>query len=79
MRWVHTPTRRHCGSAFSSLQAWGYPNRLITASELQQLEPGLVPGTVSAASIGPIDGHVEPVKLLLLVSSKPHPRDCGAR
>jgi glycine/D-amino acid oxidase-like deaminating enzyme len=65
LRWVHTAAdaealRQH----IQHLQAWGYPNRLISAAELQQLEPGLVPGPVSAASIGPIDGHVEPATVI---------------
>ena len=65
MRWVHTAADAEAlRQRIQQLQAWGYPNRLITATELQQLEPGLVPGTVSAASIGPIDGHVEPVKVI---------------
>jgi glycine/D-amino acid oxidase-like deaminating enzyme len=65
MRWVHTAADAEAlQQRIQQLQAWGYPNRLITAAELQQLEPSLVPGTVSAASIGPIDGHVEPVKVI---------------
>jgi len=65
MRWVHTAADAEAlRQRIQQLQAWGYPNRLITAAELQQLEPGLVPGMVSAASIGPIDGHVEPVKVI---------------
>src|SRR4029453_650270 len=65
MRWVHTAADAEAlRQRIQQLQAWGYPNRLITAAELQHLEPGLVPGTVSAASVGPIDGHVEPVKVI---------------
>ena len=65
MRWVHTAADAAAlRQRIQHLQAWGYPNRLLTAAELQQLEPGLVPGTVSAASFGPIDGHVEPGKVI---------------
>jgi len=65
MRWVHTPEQAQAlQQRIRQLQAWGYPNRLITAEELCQLEPGLVPGSVSAASLGPIDGHVEPLKVI---------------
>lgn len=65
LRWVQTPheaeqLRHH----IQKLQSWGYPNRLISAAELQELEPGLVPGTVSAASLGTIDGQVEPLKVI---------------
>ena len=65
MRWVHTPEDAQAlQQRIQQLQTWGYPNRLITAAELCQLEPGLVPGPVSAASLGPIDGHVEPLKVI---------------
>src|SRR5262245_62132333 len=65
MRWVCTATDAEAlRQRIQQLQTWGYPNYLITAAELQQLEPSLVPGTVSAASVGPIDGHVEPVKVI---------------
>jgi len=65
MRWVHTAADAAAlRQRIQHLQAWGYPNRLITAAELQQLEPGLVPGTVGAASLGTIDGHVEPLKVI---------------
>ncbi len=66
MRWVHTPEDAQIlQQHIQRLQTWGYPNRLITAAELCQLEPGLVPGPVSAASLGPIDGHVEPLKVIV--------------
>lgn len=65
MRWVHTPEDAQAlQQRIQQLQTWGYPNRLITAAELCQCEPGLVPGPVSAASLGPIDGHVEPLKVI---------------
>lgn len=46
------------------LQARGYPCRLISADELRQLEPGILPGVVSAASLSEIDGYVEPNKVI---------------
>jgi glycine/D-amino acid oxidase-like deaminating enzyme len=65
MRWVHTAAEAVAlRQRIQLLQAWGYPNRLITTEELQKLEPGIVPGTVSAASLGTIDGHVEPLKVI---------------
>ena len=65
MRWVHTPEDAQAlQQHIQHLQTWGYPNRLITAAELCQFEPGLVPGPVSAASLGTIDGHVEPLKVI---------------
>ncbi len=65
MHWVHTEAeaerlRQH----IQHLQAWGYPARLISAAEVQRLEPGLRPGTVRAASLGPSDGHIEPEKII---------------
>ena len=46
------------------LQARGYPCRLISVDEFRQLEPGISPGVVSAASLSEIDGHVEPHKVI---------------
>ncbi len=42
MRWVHTAADAAAlRQRIQQLQAWSYPNRLITAAELQHLEPGL--------------------------------------
>jgi glycine/D-amino acid oxidase-like deaminating enzyme len=41
-------------------QAWGYPTRLVQASELEALEPRLVPGRVEAAAFSECEGHVDP-------------------
>ena len=46
------------------LQTWGYPIRLISIDEVRELEPGLSPGRVTAASYAEIDGHVLPVKVV---------------
>ena len=42
------------------LQSWGYPSRLIDASELQELEPALNVGDVATAEFSPNEGQVEP-------------------
>ena len=39
---------------------WGYPSRLITKPELQELAPELSFGNVTAAEFTPVDGQVEP-------------------
>jgi glycine/D-amino acid oxidase-like deaminating enzyme len=65
MRWVrNAEDAKGLRHRIAQLQAWGYPNRLIDATEMQQFEPGLCPGTVSAASFGALDGHVEPLKVI---------------
>ena len=42
------------------LQSWGYPSRLVSREELQELEPSLSIGTVSAAEYSENEGQVEP-------------------
>ena len=42
------------------LQSWGYPSRLISREELQELEPSLSIGTVVAADYNENEGQVEP-------------------
>lgn len=42
------------------LQSWGYPSRLVSREELQQLEPSLSIGTVTAAEYSENEGQVEP-------------------
>ena len=42
------------------LQSWGYPSRLVDASELQELEPALNVGDMAAAEFSPNEGQVEP-------------------
>ena len=42
------------------LQSWGYPSRLISREELQELEPSLSIGTVAAAEYSENEGQVEP-------------------
>ena len=46
------------------LQMRGYACRLISAAEMRQLEPGLFPGAVKAASLSQADGCVEPPKVV---------------
>lgn len=42
------------------LQSWGYPSRLVSREELQELEPALSIGTVTAAEYSENEGQVEP-------------------
>ena len=42
------------------LQSWGYPTRLISASELAELEPSLSVGEVTAAEYSENEAQVEP-------------------
>lgn len=42
------------------LQSWGYPSRLISREELQELEPSLSIGKVTAADYNENEGQVEP-------------------
>lgn len=47
-------------SQVRQLQSWGYPTRLISASELSELEPSLNAGNVAAAEYSENEGQVEP-------------------
>ena len=47
-------------SQVRQLQSWGYPTRLISASELTELEPSLDVGDVTAAEYSENEGQVEP-------------------
>lgn len=42
------------------LQSWGYPSRLVSREELQELEPALSIGAVAAAEYSENEGQVEP-------------------
>ena len=42
------------------LQSWGYPSRLVSREELQELEPALRIGPVAAADYNENEGQVEP-------------------
>ncbi len=42
------------------LQSWGYPTRLVSREELQELEPALRIGPVAAAEYSENEGQVEP-------------------
>lgn len=42
------------------LQSWGYPTRMVSASELADLEPSLQIGPVAAAEYSENEGQVEP-------------------
>ena len=45
-------------------QRWGYPTRLIGPRELADLEPSLSTGPVAAGEFSPIDGQVEPQRVV---------------
>jgi glycine/D-amino acid oxidase-like deaminating enzyme len=65
MRWTCTPEgARELQQRVQQLQAWGYSSRLLEPAELCELEPGLVPGPITAASRGESDGQVEPYKVV---------------
>ena len=42
------------------LQSWGYPSRLVSKAELEELEPALDVGPVAAAEYSENEGQVEP-------------------
>ena len=42
------------------LQSWGYPSRLVSKAELEELEPALKVGPVAAAEYNENEGQVEP-------------------
>ena len=42
------------------LQSWGYPSRLVSRAELEELEPALNVGPVAAAEYNENEGQVEP-------------------
>ena len=42
------------------MQSWGYPMRLLSESELSDMEPGLKVGSVAAAAYSENEGQVEP-------------------
>ena len=42
------------------LQSWGYPSRLVSREELQELEPSLSIGAVTAAEYSENEGQAEP-------------------
>jgi glycine/D-amino acid oxidase-like deaminating enzyme len=63
MRWECTPEgAKALQERVAQLQTWGYASRLIEAEEMHRLEPGLVPGPITAAAFGTMDGQVEPYK-----------------
>lgn len=51
--WLRDQVRAH--------RAWGYATRLIGRDELTALEPGLNPGSISAAAYSTEEGSVDPV------------------
>ena len=65
LRWENTDEgARALRQRVKRLQERGYACRAITAAEMRELEPGLLPGTVKAASLSQADGCVEPLKVI---------------
>ena len=65
LRWENTDEgARALRQRVKQLQVWGYACRLISATEMRQLEPGLLPGSVKTASLSQADGCVEPPKVI---------------
>ncbi len=65
LRWENTPERAEAlHQRIKLLQERGYPIRIISIDELHELESGLSPGAVTAASFSEIDGRVEPRKVI---------------
>lgn len=65
LRWENTDEgARALRQRVKRLQERGYACRAITAAEIRELEPGLLPGTVKAASLSQADGCVEPLKVI---------------
>ncbi len=60
LRWTETSAgANELIKRVKTLQAWGYPPRLIDAAELKKLEPDLAIKNMTAASYTDIDGHVD--------------------
>ena len=65
LSWESTPKgAKELEERVHQLQSWGYPARLINEMELCALEPGLSPRRVTAAEFSPIEGHVEPQRVV---------------
>ena len=65
LRWENTDEGAEAlRQRVKQLQVWGYACRLISAAEMRELEPGLFPGAVKAASLSQADGCVEPPKVV---------------
>jgi len=48
----------------TQLQSWGYPIRPVDREEMQQMEPAIETGPVSAATYTDIEGHVDASKVI---------------
>ena len=80
LRWENTDDgARALRRRVQQLQVRGYACRLITAAELRQLEPGLLPGAVKAASFSRDDGCVEPHKVINACLEKARERGAVVR
>ena len=60
LRWASTEEgARELVERVGTLQAWGYPIRLLDAEEMKAMEPRLTPGIVTAVSYTDGDGHAD--------------------
>ena len=60
LRWASTEEgARELAERVGTLQAWGYPIRLLDAEGMKAMEPRLTPGIVTAASYTDGDGHAD--------------------
>ena len=60
LRWASTEEgAKELAERVGTLQAWGYPIRLLDGEAMKAMEPGLTPGVVTAASYADGDGHAD--------------------
>lgn len=65
LNWVNTDSgAKTLQQKVIKLQKWGYPARLISREEIHDLEPGLIPGEITAAAYSEGDGKVLPIKVV---------------
>lgn len=65
LRWAATQEGAdEMNARIQELQSWAYPIRALDESEFREMEPGVEPGTVMAASYTSIDGHVDPPRVI---------------
>ena len=57
---THAESAEFLRARVQQLQSWGYPSRLVSREELQELEPSLRIGAVAAAEYSENEGQVEP-------------------
>ena len=58
------------------MQSWGYPMRLLSESELSDMEPGLKVGSMTAAAYSENEGQVEPQLVIEACLDRLAERNC---